>query len=80
MQNLRNEKLLELVIPRISQLDLVGCIELDDDYEGDETIVRKTILSSETSKCYAQLMSIAGLVCEQNYCKITRNTNVINTF
>ena len=69
MKNLRKKKLLELVIPRISQLDLVGCIEIDDDYDLDATVVKKTILSSETSKCYAQLMAIAGLVAELNYCK-----------
>ena len=74
MKNLRKKKLLELVIPRISQLDLVGCIEIDDDYDLDATVVKKTILSSETSKCYAQLMAIAGLVAELNYCKEKRFT------
>jgi hypothetical protein len=70
MKNLEEGKLLELVIPRISQLDLVGSIEIDDDdYDGDETLIRKSLISSETSKCYAQLMAIAGLVAEQLYCK-----------
>lgn len=70
MKNLEEGKLLELVIPRISQLDLVGSIEIDDDdYDGDETLIRKSLISSETSKCYAQLMAITGLVAEQLYCK-----------
>lgn len=70
MKNLEEGKLLELVIPRITQLDLVGSIEIDDDdYDGDETLIRKSLISSATSKCYAQLMAIAGLVAEQLYCK-----------
>ena len=74
MKNLEEGRLLELVIPRNSQLDLVGSIEIDDDeYDGDETLIRKSLISSETSKCYAQLMAIAGLVAEQLYC-----TEVIN--
>ena len=74
MKNLEEGRLLELVIPRNSQLDLVGSIEIDDDeYDGDETLIRKSLISSETSKCYAQLMAIAGLLAEQLYC-----TEVIN--
>ena len=73
MKNLEEGKLLELVIPRNSQLDLVGSIEIDDDdYDGDETLIRKSLISSETSKCYAQLMAIAGLVAEQLYRKKIR--------
>ena len=69
MKNLEEGKLLELVIPRTSQLDLVGSIEIDDDdYHGDEALIRKSLISCETSKCYAQLMAIAGLVAEQLYC------------
>ena len=52
MKNLEEGRLLELVIPRNSQLDLVGSIEIDDDeYDGDDTLIRKSLLSSETSKC-----------------------------
>ena len=69
MKKLRQGRLLEIVVPRISQLDLVGIIEVDEDYDEMDTIVRKSLLSSETSKCYAQLMAIAGLVAEQLYCK-----------
>lgn len=69
MRQLQKGNLLELVVPRISQLDLVGTIEADENYEGEETMIRKSLLSSETSKCYAQLMAIAGLVAEQLHCK-----------
>lgn len=70
MKNLKNDQLLQLVIPRASQLDLVGSIEIDDeDYDGQETLIRKSLVSSETSKCYAQLLAIAGLVAEQLHCK-----------
>ena len=77
MKNLEEGRLLELVIPRNSQLDLVGSIEIDDDeYDGDETLIRKSLISSETSKCYAQLMAIAGLVAEQLYCKKVINFEI----
>ena len=69
MKELRQGRLLEIVVPRISQLDLVGIIQVDEDYEGEDTIIRKSLLSSETSKCYAQLMAISGLVAEQLFCK-----------
>ena len=69
MKKLRQGRLLEIVVPRISQLDLVGIIEVDEDSDEVDTIIRKSLLSSETSKCYAQLMAIAGLVAEQLYCK-----------
>lgn len=69
MKNLNDDKLLELVIPRITQLDLVGSIEIKpEDYDGSESLVRKTLGSRDTSKCYAQLMAIAGLVAEQLHC------------
>ena len=69
MKNLDDGKLLELVIPRASQLDLVGSIEIKaEDYDGTESLVRKTLGSTDTSKCYAQLMAIAGLVAEQLEC------------
>ena len=70
MKNLKRGELLELVIPRASQLDLVGSIEIDnEDYDGDESLVKKSLVSSETSKNYAQLMAIAALVAEQLHCK-----------
>jgi hypothetical protein len=69
MKNLDNDKLLELVVPRVSQLDLVGSIEIEaEDYDGTESLVRKTLGSRDTSKSYAQLMAIAGLVAEQLHC------------
>jgi hypothetical protein len=72
MKNLDNDKLLELVVPRISQLDIVGSIEIEaEDYDGSESLVRKTLGSRDTSKSYAQLMAIAGLVAEQLHCTLS---------
>lgn len=74
IKNLDNDKLLELVIPRNSQLDLVGSIEIEAaDYDGSESLVRKILGSRDTSKSYAQLMAIAGLVAEQLHCKSSQN-------
>lgn len=70
MKNLKRGELLELVIPRASQLELVGSIEIDnEDYDGEESLVKKSLVSSETSRNYAQLMAIAALVAEQLHCK-----------
>jgi hypothetical protein len=70
MKELRRGKLLELSVPKISQNDLEGVLDNfnDEEYEPD-AVNKRSLLSTESSKAYAQLMAIAGLVAEHLYCK-----------
>lgn len=70
MKELRRGKLLELSVPKISQNDLEGVLDNlnDEEYEPD-AVNKRSLLSTESSKAFAQLMAIAGLVAEHLYCK-----------
>jgi DNA topoisomerase VI subunit A len=79
MKELRRGKLLELSVPKISQSDLEGVLDNfnNDEYEPDAAN-KRSLLSTESSKAYAQLMAIAGLVAEHLYCNFILNQSTIS--
>lgn len=79
MKELRRGKLLKLSVPKISQNDLEGVLDNfnDEEYEPD-AVNERSLLSTESSKAYAQLMAIAGLVAEHIYCKLITYPSTID--
>jgi hypothetical protein len=79
MKELRRGNLLELTVPKISQNDLEGVLDNfnDEEYEPD-AVNKRSLLSTESSKAYAQLLAIAGLVAEHLYCNFILNQSTIS--